>query len=150
MRDRIEAAVFSACILLFIAATLWASTAGATTWHQTGASVFGQPCDPGEVVGYRGDPIAQRPDGTYPNPLTFAELGMGTYLGGLKYRQKIRVKDMVSKRSITLWKIDIGLGGSAIAGLRRGLDVLWPALRRLLKGRASCSWTGQLWWRVLK
>ena len=47
MRDRIEAAVFSACILLFIAATLWASTAGATTWHQTGASVFGQPCDTG-------------------------------------------------------------------------------------------------------
>ena len=150
MRRRVEAVVFSACILLFIAATLWASTAGATTWHQTGASTFGQPCDPGEIVGYHGDPIAQRPDGTYPNPLIFAELGMGTALGGLHYAQRIRVKDPVSRRSITLRKLDIGLGGSAIAGLRRGLDVLWPALRRLLKGRASCSWTGRLWWRVLK
>ena len=143
MRRRVEAAVFSVCILLFIAATVWASTAGATQWHRTGASVFGQPCDAGEVVGYRGDSLNA-------NPLTFAELGMGTALGGLKYRQRIRVKDPVSRRSITLWKIDIGLGGSAIAGLRRGLDVLYPALRRLLKGRASCSWTGRLWWRVLK
>ena len=142
MRRRVEAVVFSACILLFIAATVWASTAGATQWHRTGASVFGQPCDAGEVVGYRGDSLNA-------NPLTFAELGMGTALGGLKYRQRIRVKDPVSKRSITLWKIDIGLGGSAIAGLRRGLDVLYPALRRLLKGRASCSWTGRLYWRRL-
>ena len=59
MRDRIEAAVFSACILLFIAATLWASTAGATTWHQTGASVFGVPCDASEFTGYRGASFAQ-------------------------------------------------------------------------------------------
>ena len=70
----------AALILALVLACTWAGTAGATSWHRTGASVFGQPCDPGEVVGYRGDPIAQRPDGTYPNPLTFAELGMAERL----------------------------------------------------------------------
>ena len=120
-----------------------APAAQATKWHQTGASVFGQPCDPWETIGYRGDLFAT-------HPLTFAELGMGTYLGGLPYRARVRVKDPVSRRSITLLKLDIGAGGDTVHGVRRGLDVLWPALRRLLKGRASCSWTGVLWWRVLK
>lgn len=133
----------AALILALILACTWAGTAGATAWHRTGASVFGQPCDPWETIGYHGDKFAD-------HPLTFAELGMGTALGGLAYRQRIRVKDPVSRASITLRKLDIGLGGDAVAGLRRGLDVLYPALRRLLKGRASCSYTGVLWWRVLR
>lgn len=143
MRDRIEAAVFSACILLFIAATLWASTAGATTWHQTGASVFGVPCDASEFTGYRGASFAQ-------NPWTFAELGMGTAMGGLPNHARIRVQDPRSHRQITLVKNDIGLGGGAVGGYRRTLDVLWPALHRLLRGRANCSWTGVLKWRRLR
>ena len=133
----------AALILALVVACTWAGTAGATSWHRTGASVFGQPCDPWETIGYRGDLFAT-------HPLTFAELGMGTYLGGLPYRARLRIKDPVSRRSITLIKTDIGAGGDTVSGVRRGLDVLWPALRRLLKGRASCAWTGVLWWRVLR
>jgi len=144
MRDRIEAAVFSACILLFIAATLWASTAGATTWHRTGASVFGPICDPGETVqGYRGDHLPS-------HPWAFAELGMGTALGGLPYRARLRIQDPVSHRSMTVRRLDIGLGGGLVAGLRRSIDIYDWALRRLLRGRFSCSWTGVVKYRLLK
>lgn len=110
-------------------------------WQHAGASVFGGACEPGEHTGYRGDYLPTR-------WRSFAELGMGTALGGLAYNQQIRVLWPATHRRMTIRRRDIGLGGGAVAGLRRAIDLYEPVLTYLLRGR-SCTWTGVLLYRRL-
>lgn len=112
-------------------------------WHKAGASVYGQPCDPWEIFGNHDNLLSLTTFG-------FAELDMGTALGGLPYLARIRVKDPISRRSATLRRVDIGRGGGPIRGVHRRIDILWTALKRLLRSRSSCSWTGVVLWRRLR
>lgn len=70
---------------------------------------------------------------------SFAELRMGTALGGLPYRAKIRV--LYRHRKITLAKRDIGLGGGDVGGFPRSID-LWHRAAAYLRipGLAVVQW----------
>ena len=109
-------------------------------WQTAGASVFGGTCEPSEHTGYRGDYLPSR-------PWSFAELGMGSALGGLPYGYTIRVLNPDTHRRRNIRKLDIGFGGSAVRGLRRSIDLYEPVLTYLL-GKRSCTWTGRILWRV--
>lgn len=133
----IAVAVVVSVILAFaiLIALSWASTADArkVTWRKAGASVFGGG-DGSGCVGYRGanlcGPLGRR---------AFAELGMGTALGGLPHKARIRV--LYRGRKLTLTKRDIGLGGGAVGGWRRAID-LWhvPARTLGVRGLAVVQW----------
>jgi hypothetical protein len=88
-----------------------------------GASTFGGPGDPGTgSTGYRGDNLYQKPD-------SFAELKMGTALGGLPYMAGMKVTG--PKGSKTLYKRDIGLGGGPVSGHSRDIDLWFQAANDL-------------------
>jgi len=127
------------CLLV---ALMWPSPAAARqVWHRAGASTFGGPCEPGEHTGYRGVWL--------PGTLSFAELGMGTAMGGLPNRARIRVLDLRTHRRINVTKNDVGFGGSDVFGVRRTVDLYWTATHAL-DPRASCSsWTQAIYWRRL-
>ncbi len=81
-----------------------------------GASYYGGPTDPSTPghTGYRGDDL----DGTH----AFAELGMGTDMGGLPRGTEVWV--IYNGQSVLATKLDIGAGGSNVDGLPRVID-LW-------------------------
>jgi hypothetical protein len=54
--------------------------------------------------------------------MAYAELLMGTALGGLPYKQKARIT--FQGKSVVAEKLDIGAGGAGCGGLPRSLD-LW-------------------------
>lgn len=66
------------------------------------------------TIGYRGDSL--------PGTNTYAELGNGFALGGLPYKQKLRIS--FRGRTVTAVKRDIGGGGSSVFGYTRAID-LW-------------------------
>lgn len=119
------------------------STAAADqVWHRAGASTFGGPCQPGEHTGYRGDYLPT-------HPYSFAELNLGTALGGLPYGTHIRVLNLKTHRRLNIVKRDIGGGGGPILGVPRRIDLYWP-VTHYLDPAASCStWSGVIYWRLL-
>jgi hypothetical protein len=87
------------------------------------ASQFGGPGDPRTGnVGYREDDLLAHPD-------SYAELDMGSALGGLPYQTPLRVT--YQHASAVLFKRDIGLGGPGLDGLPRAVDLWWQAARSL-------------------
>jgi len=128
------------CLLL---ALVWPSPAAARqVWHRAGASTFGGPCEPSEHTGYRGDFLPAR-------WRSFAELNMGTALGGLPYGARIRVLNLRTHRRLNIRRRDIGAGGGPVFGVPRVIDLYFP-VTRFLDPSASCSsWTGVIWWRRL-
>ena len=94
------------------------------------ASQFGGAGDPGTgSQGYKGDDLNR-----FPN--SFAELGMGTAMGGLAYKQPITVS--YKGKSITVLKRDIGGGGGGLDGKVRGPDLWYQAAQRIgLPGLAN-------------
>lgn len=124
-------ASLAAIIVLGLATS---ALAGATTWHRAGASYFGGPEDASSgCIGYRGDNLCGW------KWRSFAELSMGSALGGLPYGAKIRV--LYRHRKIALVKRDIGLGGGAVGGLPRAID-LWHEAAHFLRvpGLAVVRW----------
>lgn len=88
-----------------------------------GATTFGGPADPGTgSTGYKGDNLNEKPD-------SYAELNMGTAMGGLPYMTPAKVS--ANGRSATLYKRDIGAGGGPIAGLPRKIDLWYQAAEAL-------------------
>lgn len=118
------------------------TTAGAREvhWNRAGASTFGGPCEPSEHTGYRGDYLPDRWQ-------SFAELGMGTMLGGLPHNARIRVLNPRTHRRLNLLKRDIGGGGGPVFGLPRSIDLYWKATSYLTPGASCSSWTGVVLWR---
>lgn len=106
-------------------------------WQRAGASIYGGACEYGHI-GYRGDDLRSRWH-------SFAELGMGSALGGLPYLARIRVLNPRNHRRLTILKRDIGGGGGNVFGLRRSIDLWQPVATRVFG--ASCSWTGAILWR---
>ena len=92
-----------------------------------GASVFGGAGDSGST-GYRGDNLYAHPD-------SYAELRMGSALGGLPHRHRL---DLISgSRIVRAYKRDIGLGGGPVGGLSRDIDLwYWVADRLGVSGLA--------------
>lgn len=94
-------------------------------WTRTGATTFGGPGDPGTGhIGYRGDDLNKKWG-------SFAELNMGTALGGLPYGARIKVRKPGGGKTLTLSKRDIGAGGGAIGGYPRTIDLWHMAAQRL-------------------
>jgi len=96
--------------------------------------MFGGPGDPGTgSTGYRGDNLYQKPD-------SFAELsnnpGAGVHgdfsaLGNLPYGTPVTVTNPANGRSMTLYKRDVGAGGSGINGTPRAIDLWYSAAQKL-------------------
>lgn len=84
--------------------------------YQVGASFYGGPDDPSTpgTHGYKGDELT----GTH----AFAELKMGTALGGLAHGTQLVVT--YNGKSVVATKLDIGAGGDQVDGLPRAID-LW-------------------------
>lgn len=98
-------------------ATTGTSSTGVATGpgKQVCASEFGGPGDPGTGThGYHGDDLRGK--------MAYAELSMGTALGGLPYKQRARIT--YNGKSVIAEKLDIGLGGKGCGGFKRGVD-LW-------------------------
>lgn len=95
-----------------------------------GASIFGGPGDPGTgSTGYRGDNLNKK-------WRSFAELsndpqnGTGAdfaAMGGLKYGTKVKVTNPKTGKSLVLKKRDVGAGGGAVGGKKRGIDLWYKA-----------------------
>lgn len=122
---------------LVVAAILTlASTSQARTvhWQHAGASVFGGPGDASSgCTGYRGDNLCGW------KWRSFAELGMGSALGGLPYGAKIRV--LYRGRKLTVVHRDVGLGGGSVGGWPRAIDLWWKAGAYLhVNGLAVVLW----------
>lgn len=82
-----------------------------------GASMYGGPTDPSSGTrGYKGD--------TLTGTMAFAELDMGTALGDLPYRTKLRITNPKNGKSVIAEKLDIGAGGGPVQGHARRID-LW-------------------------
>lgn len=89
-----------------------------------GASVFGGPGDPGTGhIGYKGDDLRKKWN-------SFAELNMGTAMGGLPYGAGRWVTGPNGK-SLKLYKRDIGKGGGNVNGRVRGIDLWYKAAQKL-------------------
>lgn len=87
-----------------------------------GASTFGGPGDRGTgSVGYRGDRLAGQ--------MAYAELNMGTAMGGLPYRKLLNLS--AGGRSVTASKLDIGAGGGPVDGHPRVIDLWYETARAL-------------------
>jgi len=123
------------------------SNAGAPThtvtpkleWHTVTASVFGGPNDttPKPDTGYRGDRLEQLNHG-----YNFAELNMGTAMGGLKLHEKIIVRNKHNpKQQAVLVKGDIGGGGKGMNGTIRAIDIYYRAAPAVgVNGLALVEW----------
>ena len=91
-------------------------------FSQTCASVFGGPGDPGTgSKGYKGDNLKGKQ--------AFAELNMGTALGGLPYKTKVAIS--YKGKYVVVEKLDIGLGGAPCGGHARRIDLWWEVARQL-------------------
>lgn len=104
-------------------------------WHTAGASFFGGPTDSSSgCTGYRGDNLC-----TPWKWRSFAELRMGSALGGLPYGARIRI--LYRGRKLTVVKRDIGLGGGNVGGFPRSID-LWHSAAAYLRvpGLAVVRW----------
>lgn len=128
-------------ITLAFSATPGTSTANAEKihWHEAGASIYGGFCNESETKGYRGTYLPG-------NPWGFAELGMGSAMGGLPNGTRVRVLDPVTHKRKWIVKDDIGAGGDSVEGLPREIDLYAPTAAYL--AGASCSWTGRILWRL--
>lgn len=71
---------------------------------------------------------------------------MGTAMGDLPYDAEVRVLDPTTHRRLWLHKLDIGGGGSSIAGVPREIDLYGPAAAYV--ANATCTWTGRILWRL--
>jgi hypothetical protein len=99
-----------------------ANTGSSAPAKVVGASEFGGPGDPSSGThGYRGDDLRGK--------MAFAELGMGTALGGLPYRAKLQIT--YNGRSVIAEKLDIGRGGSPVQGHPRAIDLWYETARAL-------------------
>lgn len=86
------------------------------------ASDYGGPGDPTSGThGYHGDNLTGR--------MAFAELGMGTLLGGLPYKAKVKIE--YGGKSVIAEKLDIGLGGPGCGGHTRGIDLWYQTAQAL-------------------
>lgn len=86
------------------------------------ASMYGGASDPSSGVhGYKGDTLTGR--------MAFAELNMGTALGNLPYKQKVRVT--YKGKSVVAEKLDIGAGGAGCGGHSRAIDLWWETARAI-------------------
>jgi hypothetical protein len=86
------------------------------------ASDYGGPGDPTSGThGYHGDNLVGK--------MAFAELRMGTALGNLPYRAKVRVE--YNGRSVIAEKLDIGLGGAGCGGHSRDIDLWYQTAQAL-------------------
>lgn len=104
-------------------------------WQKTGASLYGGPTDSSSgCTGYRGANLC-----TPWMWRSFAELRMGSALGGLPNGARIRV--LYRGRKLTLVKRDIGLGGGNVGGWPRSIDLWWKAALHLrVNGLAVVQW----------
>lgn len=95
------------------------------------ASDFGGPHDPSTGShGYHGDLLTGR--------MAYAELGMGTLLGGLPYKQRARIT--YQGKSVVAEKLDIGAGGAGCGGHARALDLWWQTAQALgFSGLGVCT-----------
>lgn len=109
---------YSLVAALAAAITLIATSAAQAKvhWRTVGASWYGGSGDPytSGAIGYQGDELK----GTN----SYAELGNGFALGGLPYKQKLRIS--YRGRTVTALKRDIGGGGDNVFGYSRAID-LW-------------------------
>jgi hypothetical protein len=86
------------------------------------ASMYGGPTDPSSGThGYHGD--------TLTGTMAFAELKMGTALGGLPYKTQIRIE--YKGKAVVATKLDIGAGGPGCGGYQRGIDLWWQTAAAL-------------------
>ena len=86
------------------------------------ASEYGGPSDPTSgKIGYHGDNLTGR--------MAYAELGMGTALGGLPYGHRLTIT--YGGRSVVAEKLDIGLGGPGCGGHSRAIDLWWETAQAL-------------------
>lgn len=90
---------------------------GALKGGRTVASSWYQPDQFTGTVGYRGDSL--------PGKMAYAELDMGTALGGLPHGAKLQIG--YHGRSVVGEKLDIGAGGGGLGGYPRAID-LWVDL----------------------
>ena len=81
---------------------------------KVGASVYGGPSDSSGTIGYRGDSL--------PGTSSYAELMMGSGLGGLPRNQKLYIR--YAGKTVVAYKRDIGAGGNRVSGYPRAID-LW-------------------------
>ena len=127
--------VIALLVILGLLGTIERADAKNVTWHRAGASLFGGPGDASSgCTGYRGDNLCS--DWKW---RSFAELGMGSALGGLPYGAKIRV--LYRGRKLTVVKRDIGLGGGNVGGFPRAIDLWHTAASRLrIPGLAVVQW----------
>lgn len=92
--------------------------------RETGATTFGGPGDPGTgSSGYKSDNLNQKWD-------SYAELNMGTALGGLPYMAPLWIESQKGKK-IKAFKRDIGRGGAAVNGKPRTIDLWWQLAQKL-------------------
>jgi hypothetical protein len=100
------------------------------------ASTFGGTAGDDNGVGYRGADLRAKK-----NWDTFAELDMGTALGGLPENSPIRVTYPNGKTQI-LYKRDIGAGGPGLNGHKRAVDIGHQAIKRA--GYSPSSFLGNV------
>lgn len=103
-----------------------------------GASTYGGPADHvSGTVGAAGVPLLGR--------MAFAELGMGSALGGLPMHAKLAISR--GGKSVIGEKLDIGLGGGDVQGHSRDIDLYYDTARAL--GVAGPS-EGNAWLGLVK
>jgi hypothetical protein len=107
--------------------------------ERVGATEYGGPGDPSSgTVGASGISLVSHPD-------SYAELGGVTFetataMGGLPYMTPLRVS--WDGRSAVAYKRDFGLGGAAIAGLPRVIDLWWQFAEALRIPYENGRWSG--------
>lgn len=95
--------------------------------YTVGASEFGGP----------GDPTTKGDSGSCNQHMTnrhaFAELGMGSMLGGLPCGTKLKIEAIgdTHKAGVIAEKLDIGLGGAPVSGHARRVDLWWETARAI-------------------
>jgi hypothetical protein len=88
-----------------------------------GASMYGGPTD-ASTPGHTG---SNGTDLTTNNGMWYAELGMGTLLGGLPYGFELEITNSSTGQSAFCKKGDIGLGGAPVDGHARRIDLWYEA-----------------------
>ncbi len=106
---------------------------------RVGATEYGGPGDPSSgTVGASGASLAAHPD-------SYAELGGTTFetataMGGLAYLTPLRIS--WGRRSAIAYKRDFGLGGGAVDGLSRVIDLWWQLAGALGIPYEDGRWSG--------
>ncbi|HEY1509502.1 MAG TPA: hypothetical protein VGF93_10895 [Solirubrobacteraceae bacterium] len=109
------------------------------TGQLVGATEYGGPGDPSSgTVGASGSNLLEHPD-------SYAELGgvsfqSATAMGGLAYMTPLRIT--WGGHSTIAYKRDFGLGGGAVAGLPRVIDLWWQLAGRLGVPYEDGRWSG--------